>query len=324
MVGDFVAYLSTGEGIVAPTNGTTDDAGQFSFVFTGTLVGDAYLVVSYEDDQIHTEHTIVSVIAGEPTTVTLTADPPAIVPRGRHSTLSAVVRDAYGNPVPGCDIEFERVSGPSVVFDPITRTATSDINGTAEVTLISTEEEGIVLLRASAPGYGFSDTFSVTVRWFVVYMPFVYREHPRGDLEVIEITSHKYTKSGETRSFYEVRVTIRNNGPDTLSGFWVDLYLDPNGPITTNVLWHQVSRMGKAWYVKESLAPGATLQLSTNDPDTAPPGVPVRVYSNWPGYLVGTAPHKLWAQVDSSGSMPYGRVKEPDEGNNVFGPVQIP
>jgi hypothetical protein len=190
--------------------------------------------------------------------------------------------------------------------------------------LTSTAEEGVARIRAFAPLYGFDDTFDVTIRWFAAYLPLVPRNYPTGDLEVIQITSHKYNKPGETRTRYEVRVTIRNNGPDTISGFWVDLYLDPDGPITTNVLWHDVSRMGKAWYVSESLVPGATMVLSTNDPDTAPPGVPTRVYSTWPGYLVGSAPHELWAMVDSFGTMPYGTFDEPNEGNNILGPVPIP
>ncbi|MBN1580645.1 MAG: Ig-like domain-containing protein, partial [Anaerolineae bacterium] len=298
MASEFVAHLSTGAGVVTPTSGTTDKTGQYTFGFTGTQTGQAYLVVSYIDrGRIETEQIIITVIPGEPATVTLTADPTAIVPEGHHSILSAVVRDAYGNIVPGCGIVFERVSGPSVTFDPITRTATTDINGTASITLTSTEEEGVVQIRAFPllPIYDFEDTISVTIRWFAVYMPLVLKNYPRGDLEVTQITSHKYKKPGEDQTRYEVRVTILNNGPDTISGFWVDLYLDPREPIATNVLWHQVSRMGKAWYVTEPLAPGATMVLSTNAPDSAPPGVPVRVYSNWPGYLVGSPPHELWA-----------------------------
>lgn len=321
----YVPHLSTGAGIVSPTSGTTNGLGQYTFVFTGTKTGSAYLVVSYMvDEQIYTKEIIVTVIPGPPVTVILIADPPAIVPEGRHSMLNAVVRDAYGNTVPGCEIAFEQVSGPSVLFDPITRTATSDINGTASITLTSTAEEGVAQIRAFAPLLDFSDTFSVTIRWFRAYLPFVAKRYPTGDLEVIQITSRMYTEPDQTRPLYEVRVTIRNNGPQTVSGFWVDLYLDPRLPITTNVLWHQVSRMGKAWYVDKPLAPGATLLLSTNDPDRAPAGIPQRVYSYWPGYLVGTAPHQLWAMVDSWGTMPFGIFDEPDEKNNILGPVQIP
>lgn len=124
-----------------------------------------------------------------------------------------------------------------------------------------------------------------------------------------------------------VLVVIRNQGQAAVtSGFWVDVYINPNSPPTAvNQRWNDIGTLGMAWGVGGEalpLAPGAGLTLisggdyyspeRSNFSDALPPGT------------------QFWAQVDSyhMGSV-FGNVEETDEQlegvyNNIHGPKVVP
>jgi len=117
---------------------------------------------------------------------------------------------------------------------------------------------------------------------------------------------------------HEVRLVIENAGEKTVTAdFWVDLYVDPSAPVGVNVLWNDVCTFGKAWYVRQDLAPGQMIVLSTADPDD--PLSPGDRYSSWPDTFAPGS-HVLWAVVDSYGLADIGAVIEVDEDNNRAGP----
>jgi len=190
--------------------------------------------------------------------------------------------------------------------------------GRATTTLISGSQLGDVSVvgtveEAFCPSAG--GTAVVHVGGSVVYLPVVLRTFSSADLRVAAIQVVP-----EAGGQYEIRVTIENAGKSTVtSDFWVDLYIDPTGPIAVNVLWNNVCRYGKAWYVRQDLAPGQQLRLSTKDPDD--PTNPGDRYSNWPGRFGSSGQHLLWAQVDSYGLPTAGAVIEGNETNNLSGPI---
>ena len=116
---------------------------------------------------------------------------------------------------------------------------------------------------------------------------------------------------------------IRNTGHGPVSGFWVDLYIDPSQTPTPEHGWHNLCNppwpnercFGGAWHVTQTLAAGEQMTLTsttlTND----------RQYSHWTGRLPSGA-HTLYLAVDSFGSS-HGLIDEFDELDNVIGPHQI-
>jgi hypothetical protein len=109
-----------------------------------------------------------------------------------------------------------------------------------------------------------------------------------------------------------VSVTVTNQGTAPAAGFWVDLYINPTAPPTTNVTWNTTCTLkpcyGIAWYVTDPLAPGASIVLSSA---SGAPG-----YSIWPGYFAaGTT--DVYAYVDSwNPGVATGAVPESNETNN--------
>ena len=116
------------------------------------------------------------------------------------------------------------------------------------------------------------------------------------------------------RSLFDVAIENTTTSPITADA-WIEA-IPPGGTAVPLMVRTDVTFPASATITRPD--------LTQNVPASAPPGVPLREYSNWPGYLVGSAPHTLWAQVDSFGAMPYGIFDEPDEGNNILGPVAIP
>jgi uncharacterized repeat protein (TIGR01451 family) len=111
----------------------------------------------------------------------------------------------------------------------------------------------------------------------------------------------------------EVIVTVTNQGDAPAQGFWVDLFINPStAPNAANVLWHQLCSLepcfGMAWEVTQTLAPGQTITLSSNQLSGN--------YSVWPGWFAaGTT--DLYAYVDSyNADSASGTVLESNEANN--------
>jgi hypothetical protein len=253
-----------------------------------------------------------TVTAGDPAAVTVTANPSSISPDGDTSTLVATVVDAYDNPIAGRTVDWAQASGPVVTLSP--NSGTSDAGGQVTITLTSGSDQGTATIEATCEGV--TGSVDVQISTYIVYLPLVLRNYTGIDL--LPVGTIRVVPSGDGTS--EIEVTIENAGPGTLTAdFWVDLYIDPTGPVGLNVLWNDVCTYGKAWFVREDLAPGEQITLRTSDPDD--PASPGDRYSNWPGTFDGAGPHELWIMVDSYGLPNIGAVIEADEDNNLVGPV---
>jgi hypothetical protein len=108
------------------------------------------------------------------------------------------------------------------------------------------------------------------------------------------------------------QVVIRNAGNTPVTdAFWVDVYFNPTpAPPPLNRTWQSLAPYGAHWGVTQTLAPGETLTLTSGGPYYAggsssfPAGLPVYAYADSINYATT-----------------YGNVKESNEANNAFGPV---
>lgn len=320
--------ITAGPGVLTPPGtpigGTTDATGVVTFTFASTEIGQTSIAAGTLDGS-STDIVTITVSAGTPAGIDLSAVPTSIAPGGATAALMAVVRDTYGNPVPDGTLVQFTLAGPAGSFlTPASGSSVATSGGQVSVTLTSGGSQGTATITAvlvSDPAI--STTVDVDIRSYTIFLPLVLKRYPIGDLEVASIAAIPYGVDGQGRTLYEVRVTVRNNGPSPVAGgYWVDLYLNPSSPVGLNVLWHQVSIRGYAWYVSESLDAGGTLVLSTNVPRYPPDSS--SHYSYWPGDLGGLANPQLWAMVDSWGNPPEGAVQEVSEMNNILGPIAVP
>ena len=309
------ATIVSGYGTLIPLAGTTDASGQVGFTLTATRTGVVSVSAFDAATGLVEDTATVTVEPGCPATVAMSANPQGIGINGGRSTIVATVMDAYGNPLPGSWVAFG-TSGASGTLNPTG--GTTDAAGMVTTTLTSASQLGDVSVvgtvsEAFCPIV--SGTAVVHIGGSVVYLPVVLRDYSSMDLRVANIQVVP-----EAGGMYEIRVTIENAGKSTVaSDFWVDLYIDPSGPIAVNVVWNHVCRYGKAWYVRQDLLPGQQLVLSTKDPDD--PTNPGDRYSNWSGRFSGPGEHLLWALVDSYGLPSVGAIVEATETNNLLGPL---
>jgi PKD repeat protein len=114
----------------------------------------------------------------------------------------------------------------------------------------------------------------------------------------------------------EIRVQVTNLGFTAVSGFWVDLAINPaQVPSASTGTWDQLCTLspcyGIAWHVEQPLLPGESITL-TSTPDSY-----AAAQTIWPGWFApGTS--DLYVFVDSwePGST-SGAIQELDEGNNL-------
>jgi hypothetical protein len=132
----------SGLGTVAPTTGTTDAAGQATTTLSSEDVG-SVTVQAVADSVADTATVIFS--AGAPGSVTVTAVPDRVTVSGT-STVTAIVTDQYGNPVPDETVTFSVISGSGTV---VPDTETTDAAGEATTTL-SSDVAGTVTVQALA------------------------------------------------------------------------------------------------------------------------------------------------------------------------------
>lgn len=113
-----------------------------------------------------------------------------------------------------------------------------------------------------------------------------------------------------------ITVTITNTGEAPAGQFWVDFYINPQNPPTgPNQPWDKSCgkyrcKYGIAWYVDQTLAPGASITL------TSTRGSYLAKNTDWPGYFVNSK-LDLYLYVDSwNTNIGYGAVYERNEANN--------
>jgi predicted outer membrane repeat protein len=150
-----------------------------------------------------------------------------------------------------------------------------------------------------------ADSVTITVVPHRLFLPITLREAGPTQSNLV-VTALQADQNG-------ISLVIRNigNGP-TKAPFWVDVYINPSQPPTTNTPWQQIAPAGAVWGVNRALAPGESLTLTQSSPFYAP------------DYSAGTfeAGAVLYAIVDSYGTEgTSGAELESNEQDNRFGPV---
>jgi len=140
----------------------------------------------------------------------------------------------------------------------------------------------------------------------VAFLPVLYNDFgPGPDLVVEDFIA---TSTGVT-------VTLKNEGFDPVTApFWVDVYFDPATVPALNQPWSAIAPAGAAWGITQTLAPDASLTLTTGDKFYAAPPV-----SSPLPYPVDVPTYVLLDSVNYSTD--YGNVREKHEDNNLGGPV---
>lgn len=90
--------------------------------------------------------------------ITLSVDPQVVQPGGA-STLSAVVQDVYGQPVPGVEVDFSATAG---AVDPAS--AVTDDQGKVAAAFTAPQEQGEVTVTAQVYGTDLTASAAVTVQ----------------------------------------------------------------------------------------------------------------------------------------------------------------
>lgn len=134
-------YFSTNLGKITRSS-LTDAAGVVTATVTSdTTAGTATILVTI-GTVVHSNQ--INFVAGPPAAITLTAAPTSLMADGASTaTLTAVVKDANGNPVPNQTVAFATTLGA------ITGAAVTDANGVATATLTSVQQVGVAQVTAS-------------------------------------------------------------------------------------------------------------------------------------------------------------------------------
>lgn len=161
--------FSTTRGVLTPASGQLTDAnGRASVTISSSSAGPAVLVAQIAGGQVTLP---LHFIATNPASLVLQANPGAVLPnsaggKGNQSTLEAVVRDGSGNPVANRQVNFTVLKDDGNGGTLTSPTATTDLNGRAEVQFIpgsaSTSADGVVF-EATVSGTSVTSTAALTV-----------------------------------------------------------------------------------------------------------------------------------------------------------------
>jgi len=159
---------------------------------------------------------------------------------------------------------------------------------------------------------------------YKTYLPLIFRGYstPAVTLPDLVVTEILVTP-GEPAAGEEVdiAVTIENQGTRAPAGcFWIDLYINPQElPIEVNKGWFDAHSDGGLVWSLCGLEPGESITLHMGDEHYWGDG-----YSQFAGSFGAPGTQTLYAQVDSwNPGVNYGAVYESDEGNNVYGPLDV-
>jgi len=111
------------------------------------------------------------------------------------------------------------------------------------------------------------------------------------------------------------------------ANFWVDFYINPSQlPTEAGHLWSHPGFCGSpcyglAWQVREALAAGQVITLTSSGPDSAHL---IPDHTVWPGFFNSSGTQRVGAYVDSwNGTDPNGFIPESSETNNAMGLTNI-
>jgi len=160
-------------GSITVTKTTTNGAATATLT-SQTTAGTA-TVTATADSAVGT--TNVAFVPDPPHTVAVTANPPSIPANGiSTSTITAVVKDQYGNNVrDGTVVTFTTTAG-SLGSTTVTKTT---VNGVATAALTSSTTPGSATVTATADGkQGQASVDFYYVVWHRIYLPFIMKNYP--------------------------------------------------------------------------------------------------------------------------------------------------
>jgi hypothetical protein len=229
----------------------------------------------------------------------ITCDVADLIPGGRDETSVAITvyPDTYSRSSADSLLAALRADGAGMANNLVVAAYGEYVNA------FTGREEFATLPGAYAP--------------YRVMLPLVQRDYhsPRSDLVVESLST--WPPSPDVGEPAVISITITNVGPvSSGDDFWVDLYLNPEGTPAVNVFWNQICDWGIAWHVHESLEPGESIVLTSESFDD--PERPGEAFSRWPGYFPMDGAIQTFVLVDSFGDIPYGRVNEESETNNLL------
>lgn len=156
-----VTLSATGSGnMITPPAGPTDPSGMVTGSLSSTGAGPK-AVTAVAGGVTLTQQPVVMVAAGlaDATQSTVSAAPASIVAGGGTSTITATVRDAFGNPVSGSTVVLSTSGTNYSLTQPVGLTTAS---GVATGTLTSTDVQALTV-SATADGTAIGQTATVTV-----------------------------------------------------------------------------------------------------------------------------------------------------------------
>jgi hypothetical protein len=187
--------------------------------------------------------------------------------------------------------------------------------------------EVIVEPTATPPGYESTETPTPSgptptpgVLEPAAYLPMLMRDAVPGLDLVLAAVQIEPAAGLAVNAPAEIMVVLKNEGRFAVSGFWVDLYVDPvrapgvNDSWSTlcEPAWPNANCYGGAWHVTQSLSPGETMTLSSASL------VGDAAYSHWTGKFAQEGERRVYVMADSysEDGNPYGAVFEENEKNN--------
>jgi hypothetical protein len=189
-------------------------------------------------------------------------------------------------------------------------------NGTYTVTMLASQVRDTAGNTVAASTLG-SFTVNISVTRHTVFLPLITEgSATTPDLVVTSVTLSPNKTSFAAGEPVQINVVIKNQGSAPATPFWVDLYLNPSRTPDLNILWNQACGLqpchGMAWQVNQSLAPGASITLTSTVGSYAAP------YSIWPGWFAaGTT--DLYVLADSwNPGHTIGASGDINRANNLF------
>jgi hypothetical protein len=199
----------------------------------------------------------------------------------------------------------------------------SETSPGAEWDVSITPSATVVVAAGGAAAVTVTNT-NTGVSVYRTYLPFIIKEPAQvqlPDLVVSELSIIPAQAAYTTSDDVTIKVTVTNTGQTpTASGFWVDLYINPN-PVPTHanlpLPWYDTTPQpicstcfGISWSVEQALAPGESIELFSTSASYE------EAFTYWLGWLpAGT--HNLYAYADTFNvdNLP-GVIDEIDENNN--------
>ena len=153
----------SGASATVPSTVTTNSSGLASVTCTANTVAGSYTVIATSSDLGTKVNFFLINTTGAPATVTVSSGSvqSAIVGTSFNNSLTALVKDAFNNPVPGASVTFSAPgSGASATFSG--SPATTNASGLASVNCTANTVAGAYSVTASVAGAATSASFSLT------------------------------------------------------------------------------------------------------------------------------------------------------------------